>query len=163
MPQDFSFDVVSEFDRQELVNAIDQTMREVGTRYDLKDTGSTIELEGNTLKVHSASDMSLKAVGDVLLGKVVRRGLSPKVLDFGKVEDATKGTVRQTITLQKGLSSELAKEISKAVRDELPKLKTQIQGDAVRVQAKTKDDLQAVIQALKDDSFPVALQFVNYR
>ena len=167
MPQDFSFDVVSEFDRQELVNAIDQTMREVGMRYDLKDTGSTIELEGNTLKVHSASDMSLKAVGDVLLGKVVRRGLSPKVLDFGKVEDATKGTVRQTITLQKGLSSELAKEISKAVRDELPKLKTQIQGDAVRVTGRAKDELQSAMrvirQAEEDRKWTVPLQFTNYR
>src|SRR3712207_1187042 len=149
MPQDFSFDVVSEYDRQELVNAIDQALREIGTRYDLKDTGSTIELEGETIKLHSASDMSIKAVGDVLVGKVVRRGLSPKVLDFGKVEDAARGTVRQTITLRKGLSQELAKEITKAIRDELPKLKTQIQGDAVRVTGRAKDELQAAIRVLK--------------
>ncbi len=167
MPQDFSFDVVSEYDRQELVNAIDQALREIGTRYDLKDTGSTIELEGETIKLHSASDMSIKAVGDVLVGKVVRRGLSPKVLDFGKVEDAARGTVRQTITLRKGLSQELAKEITKTIRDELPKLKTQIQGDAVRVTGRAKDELQAAIRVLKqaeeERKWAVPLQFTNYR
>lgn len=167
MPQDFSFDVVSEFDRQELVNAVDQSLREIGTRYDLKDSGTTIELEGDTLKVHSASEMTLKAVGDVLVGKVVRRGLSPKVLDFGKVEDAARGTVRQTIALRKGLSQELAKEITKLIRDELPKLKTQIQGDAVRVTGRAKDDLQGAIRVIKqaeeDRKWPVPIQFTNYR
>lgn len=167
MPQDFSFDVVSEFDRQELINAIDQALREIGTRYDLKDSGSTIELEGDTLKLHSASEMTLKAMSDVLIGKVVRRGLSPKVLDFGKVEDAAKGTVRQTVTLRKGLSAELAKEITRLVRDELPKLKTQIQGDAVRVTGRAKDDLQVAIRALKqaeeDRKWQVPIQFTNYR
>ena len=91
MPTDFSFDVVSEYDRQELINAVDQALREIGTRYDLKDFGSTIELEGDTLKVHSASEMTLKAVGDVLIGRMVKRGISHKVLDFGKTEDAAEG------------------------------------------------------------------------
>ncbi len=167
MPQDFSFDVVSEFDRQELVNAIDQALREITTRYDLKDSGSAIELESSAITLRSASEMSLKAVGDVLVGKVVRRGLSPKILDFGKVEDAARGTVRQTITLRKGLSQELAKEITKAIRDELPKLKTQIQGDAVRVTGKSKDDLQAAIRVLKqaeeERKWAVPIQFTNYR
>ena len=167
MPQDFSFDVVSEYDRQELVNAIDQALREIGTRHDLKDTGSTIELEGETIKLHSASDMSIKAVGDVLVGKVVRRGLSPKVLDFGKVEDAARGTVRQTIALRQGLNQELAKEITKTIRDELPKLKTQVQGDAVRVTDRAKDDLQAAMKVLRqaeeDRQWVVPLQFTNYR
>lgn len=167
MPTDFSFDVVSEYDRQELINAVDQALREIGTRYDLKDFGSTIELEGDTLKVHSASEMTLKAVGDVLIGRMVKRGISHKVLDFGKTEDAAKGTVRQTITLRKGLSADLAREISKLVREELPKLKTQIQGDAVRITGKHKDELQGAIRVLRqaeeERKWVVPLQFTNYR
>ena len=167
MPSEFSFDVVSEFDRQEVANALDQTRREVTTRFDLKNSGSVLELEGNTITLASASEMSLGAVRDVLLGKAVRRGLSPKVFDFGKVEQATKGTVRQTVTLQRGLNQDLAREVVKVVRDRLPKLKTQIQGDAVRVTGKSKDELQAAIQLLrsaeKERSWPVPLQFVNYR
>jgi uncharacterized protein YajQ (UPF0234 family) len=167
MPQDFSFDVVSDFDRQELVNAVDQAKREVNTRYDLKDTGTTIELEATTIQLHSASEMTIKAVGDVLVAKAVRRGLSPKILDFGKLEDAAKGTVRQAVALRKGLSQDLAREIAKLVRDELPKLKTQIQGDAVRVTGRHKDELQAAIRVLKraeeERSWPVPLQFQNYR
>jgi cyclic-di-GMP-binding protein len=167
MPQDASFDVVSEFDRQELINAIDQARREITTRYDLKDSGTEIELEAASITVHSASEMTLKAVGDVLLAKLVRRGLSPKILDFGKVEDAAKGTVRQTITLRKGLSQELAREITKLIRDQLPKLKTQIQGDAVRVTGKSRDELQAAIRTLKqaeeERNWALPLQFTNYR
>ena len=164
---DFSFDVVSDFDRQELVNAIDQASRELTQRYDLKSSGSTIELEANTIKLASASEMTLDAVRDLLLQKAVKRGLSPKVFDYGKVEEASKGTVRQTVTLRKGLNQELAKEISKVVRDKLPKLKSQIQGDAVRVTGKSKDDLQAAIKTLKAEEtareWPVPLQFTNYR
>jgi uncharacterized protein YajQ (UPF0234 family) len=167
MPQDFSFDVVSEFDRQELINAIDQTLREVTTRYDLKDSGSELELEEKTITLRSASEFTAKAVADVLLGKLVRRGISPKILDFGKVEDATKGTVRQTITLRKGLSAELAKEITKLVRDQNPKLKTQIQGDAVRITGRSKDELQGAIRTLRtaeeERKWVVPLQFQNYR
>ena len=167
MPQDFSFDVVSEFDRQELINAIDQTMREVNTRYDLKDSGSELELEEKTIVLRSASEFTGKAVADVLLGKLVRRGISPKILDFGKFEDATKGTVRQTITLRKGLSQELAKEITKLVRDQNPKLKTQIQGDAVRITGRSKDELQGAIRTLRtaeeERKWAVPLQFQNYR
>lgn len=167
MPNDFSFDVVSDFDRQELINAIDQALREIATRYDLKDSGSTVELEGNTIKLASASDMTLEAVRGVLLGKAARRGLSTKVFDFGKVEDAAKGTVRQTVTLRKGINQELAKEITKIVRDRLPKLKSQIQGDAVRVTGKNKDDLQAAIKELRaaeaERNWTSPLQFINYR
>jgi uncharacterized protein YajQ (UPF0234 family) len=167
MPNDFSFDVVSDFDRQELINAIDQALREIATRYDLKDSGSTVELEGNTIKLASASDMTLEAVRGVLLGKAARRGLSTKVFDFGKVEDAAKGTVRQTVTLRKGISQELAKEITKIVRDRLPKLKSQIQGEAVRITGKSKDDLQAAIKELRaaetERSWTSPLQFTNYR
>jgi uncharacterized protein YajQ (UPF0234 family) len=164
---DSSFDVVSEFDRQEVANAIDQAQREIKTRYDLKDSGSTIELEGDTIKLHSASEMTLEAVCGVLLTKAVRRGLSVKVFDFGKVEDASRGTVRQTVQLQKGLSQDLSREITRLVRDRLPKLKTQIQGDAVRVSGKNKDDLQAAIREIRAEEqardWPVPLQFTNYR
>ena len=162
-----SFDVVSQFERQELVNAVDQALREVHTRYDLKDSGSTIELEAAALKLHSASEMTLDAVRDVLLQKAVKRQLSPKIFDYGKIEEASKGTVRQTAQLRQGLSQDLAREISKLIRDRLPKLKTQIQGDAVRVTGKSKDELQNAIQLLRkaeqDRNWPVALQFVNYR
>src|SRR5207245_1038264 len=105
-----------EFDRQEIINTIDQALREIKTRYDLKDSDTTVELEADTIKLHSASEMTLEAVRGVLLAKAVRRGLSTKVFDFGKVEDATKGTVRQTVMLRKGLSPELSREITKMIR-----------------------------------------------
>jgi uncharacterized protein YajQ (UPF0234 family) len=162
-----SFDVVSQFNRQELVNAVDQALREVHTRYDLKDSGTTIELEASALKLHSASEMTLEAARDVLLTKAVKRQLSPKIFDYGKIEEASKGTVRQTASLRQGLSQDLAREITKLIRDRLPKLKTQIQGDAVRVTGKSKDELQAAIQLLRktevDRNWAVPLQFVNYR
>ena len=167
MPNEFSFDVVSDFDRQEVVNAIDQALREITTRYDLKDTGSTVALEANTIKLASASDMSLEAVRGVLLGKAARRGLSTKLFDFGKVEEAAKGTVRQTVTLRKGINQELAREITRLIRDRLPKLKTQVQGDAVRITGKSKDELQAAIKEVRaaeqERSWPTPIQFTNYR
>jgi uncharacterized protein YajQ (UPF0234 family) len=164
---DSSFDVVSQFDRQELVNAIDQASRELHARYDLKDSGSTIVLEQDAIKLASASEMTLDAVRDLLLQKAVKRQLSPKIFDYGTVEEASKGTVRQTVKLRQGLNQDLAREISKLIRDKFPKVKNQIQGDAVRVTGKSKDDLQAVIQALRtaerDRNWPVPLQFTNYR
>jgi uncharacterized protein YajQ (UPF0234 family) len=162
-----SFDVVSQFDRQELVNAVDQALREVRTRFDLKDSGTTIELDGSALKLHSASEMTLEATRDVLLQKAVRRQLSPKIFDYGRVEEASRGTVRQTATLRQGLSQDLSREIVRLLRERLPKLKTQIQGDAVRVTGKSKDELQAAIQLLRkteqERNWPVPLQFINYR
>jgi uncharacterized protein YajQ (UPF0234 family) len=167
MASEFSFDVVSQFDRQELVNALDQASREIGTRYDLKNSGSSVELDGNTIKLASGSEMSLDAVRDLMLQKAVKRNLSPKIFDYGKVEEASKGTVRQTVSLREGLSQDLAREVTKIVRDRLPKLKTQIQGDAVRVTGKSKDELQAAIQVIrsteKERNWPVPLQFTNYR
>ena len=167
MASDSSFDVVSKFDRQELVNAIDQASRELSARYDLKNSNSTIELEGETIKLASASEMTLDAVRDLLVQRAAKRDLSPKIFDFGAVEEASKGTVRQTIKLRQGLSQDLAKEISKLIRDGFPKVKNQIQGDTVRVTGKSRDDLQAVIQALRkaeaDRKWPVPLQFTNYR
>jgi cyclic-di-GMP-binding protein len=158
-----SFDVVSEFDQQELTNAVDQTLREVRTRYDLKDTGTEIEHTDNQLVVTTDSDFSLKAVTDVLESKVIRRGLSLKILDYQKKEDASGGRVRQTIRLKRGIPEDIAKQITKQIRSDFKKVTAQIQGDSVRVSSKSKDDLQTVIQSLKESDLPVALQFTNFR
>jgi uncharacterized protein YajQ (UPF0234 family) len=158
-----SFDIVSDFDRQELRNALDQTQREIHTRYDLKDTKTTIEATDAQLTLNADSEYTLGAVRDLLESKLVRRGLSLKILDYGAEEPASGARVRQVVTLRRGIPEDLAKQITKRVRDEFKKVTPQVQGDAVRVQAKNKDDLQAVIQALKAEDYPVALQFVNYR
>jgi uncharacterized protein YajQ (UPF0234 family) len=163
MPADSSFDVVSQFDRQELVNALDQASREIGTRYDLKDTGSTLTLQKDSVELHSASEFTLNAVRDLLIQRAVKRNLSPKIFDFGKVEEAARGTVRQTAKLREGIDQDLARTISKLIRDKAPKVKPQIQGDAVRVTGKNKDDLQAVIKLLREEDYTVPLQFNNYR
>jgi uncharacterized protein YajQ (UPF0234 family) len=160
-----SFDVVSDFDRQELVNAVDQALRETRTRFDLKDSKTEIDLEGNKITISSDSEFHLSAVKDILQSKAVKRGLSLKVFKWGTIEPASGGRYRQVVDLQKGLSDDLAKSLAKEIRSEFPKVQPQIQGDALRVTAKSKDDLQRVIQHLrgKADDLPVALQFVNYR
>ncbi|MBW4468620.1 MAG: YajQ family cyclic di-GMP-binding protein [Pegethrix bostrychoides GSE-TBD4-15B] len=163
MASNYSFDVVSDFDRQELVNTIDQTVREIGTRYDLKDTKTTVELGADSITINTDSDFTLDAVHTILQTKAAKRNLSLKIFDYGKVESASGNRVRQEIKLQKGISSEIAKQISKLIRDEFKKVQPSIQGDAVRVSAKDKDDLQTVIQRLKQEDYPVALQFTNYR
>lgn len=163
MASTFSFDIVSDFDRQELVNAIDQTTREIGTRYDLKDTKTTVELGENAIVINTDSDFTLQAIHTILQTKAAKRNLSLKIFDYGKVESASGNRVRQEITLKKGISSELGKQISKLIRDEFKKVQASIQGDAVRVSAKSKDELQTVIQRLKQEDYPVALQFTNYR
>ena len=163
MAAESSFDVVSKFDRQELVNAIDQATREIVTRYDLKNTGSELKLDRDTINIASASEFTLKAVRELLLTKAVRRGLSAKVLDFEKVEPAARGTVRQTVRLRQGIDQDLARQISKLIRDRFPRVKPQIQGDAVRVSGASKDQLQAAIKLLREQDYPVPLQFVNYR
>jgi uncharacterized protein YajQ (UPF0234 family) len=163
MAGDFSFDIVSDFDRQELVNAVDQTHREMKQRYDLKSAGGTLELEKDALVIVAPSDMTLRAIVDVLESKMIRRGLDLKILSFGPVETASGANVRQRIALRRGISQDLAREIVKVVRDTVPKAKAQIQGDAVRVSAKSKDDLQRVIAAVRGREYQVALQFQNYR
>ena len=163
MAGESTFDVVSQYDEQELVNAVDQTRRDVSQRYDLKDTKTEIKHDKKSLTITTASEFTLKSVMDVLESKMVKRGLSLKILKPGKVEPASGGMVRQTIELQQGISQDLAREIAKLVRDTYPKVRTQIQGDAVRVAAKSRDELQAVIALLKGKDFPVALQFINYR
>jgi uncharacterized protein YajQ (UPF0234 family) len=158
-----SFDVVSKFDEQELKNALDQARREIQQRYDLKDTKTEIVLGESEITINTASETSLEAVRDVIESKLIRRNLSLKILDYGKEEQAASGRIRQVVKLKQGIPEELAKQITKRIRDSFKKVTPQIQGDAVRVQAKNKDDLQAVIQDLKGEDFPVALQFVNYR
>lgn len=163
MAGDCSFDIVSQFDEQELVNALDQTRREVQTRYDLKDTKTEIVHSKDNITIVTDSTMTLKSVRDILESKAVRRNLSLKIFKPGKEENAAGGKVRQVIQLQQGLSQELAKEISKYIRENYPKVKPQVQGDAVRVSAKSRDDLQGVIALLKQKDYPVALQYINYR
>jgi cyclic-di-GMP-binding protein len=163
MAATYSFDIVSDFDAQELVNAVDQAEREIKTRYDLKDTKTSLELNKENIVIQTNSDFTLEAVHSVLQMKTVKRNLSLKIFDYGKVESASGNRVRQEITLKRGLSSELAKQISKLIRDEFKKVQSSIQGDSVRVVAKSKDDLQDIIQRLKQEDYPVALQFTNYR
>lgn len=163
MASTFSFDIVSDFDRQELVNALDQATREIQSRYDLKDTKTTVELGENTITINTDSDFTLDAVNSLIQTKAIKRNLSLKIFDYGKPESASGNRVRQIVTLKQGISQELAKKISKLIRDEFNKIQASIQGDAVRVTAKSKDDLQAVIQRLKQEDYPVALQFTNYR
>lgn len=160
---DSSFDVVSEFDQQELVNALDQVRREVGTRFDFKGARISLELGKDEIILLADDEFRAGSVKDLVQTKAVRRGLSLKVFDWGKLDPAAGGTVRQRIGLHRGLTSEQAKEISKMVRDRFPKVKPVIQGDTVRVSSKSKDDLQGVITHLRDLDYPVALQFTNYR
>jgi uncharacterized protein YajQ (UPF0234 family) len=163
MAASYSFDIVSDFDRQELVNAVDQTVREIQSRYDLKDTKTTVELGAESITINTDSEFTLDAIHTVLQTKAAKRNLSLKIFDYGKAEPASGSRVRQEIKLKKGISQEIAKQITKLIRDEFKKIQGSIQGDAVRVSAKDKDDLQLVIQRLKQEEYPVALQFTNYR
>lgn len=166
MAKECSFDVVSEFDKQELVNAVDQAKRDIISRFDLKNSNSEIELEGDkTITITSSDDMKLRNILDILHTKLTKRNLSIKILDPQKVESALGGTVRQVFILRKGLSTELAKKIVAEIKDSKIKVQASIQGDQVRVTGKDKDDLQAVIQLLREkgDSYDSPLQFQNYR
>ena len=163
MPSDSSFDVVSEYDRQEMVNAVDQAKREIGSRYDFKGTDSTIELKDKELELDGDSDYKLHAMIDILQSKLVKRGIDLKVLDPQKIEPAAKGRVRQKVNLRAGLSDDLARDVVKRIKAELPKLQARIEGDKVRVTGKSKDDLQAAIKLLRDADLAIPLQFTNYR
>ncbi len=163
MASTYSFDIVSDFDQQELVNAIDQTVREIKSRYDLKDTQTNVELGSEAINISTDSEFTLDAVHSILQQKAAKRNLSLKIFDYGKVESASGNRIRQEVKLKKGISQEIAKQISKLIRDEFKKVQPSIQGDTVRVSSKDKDDLQVVIQRLKQEELPVALQFTNYR
>jgi hypothetical protein len=163
MAQEFSFDVVSDYDHQELVNAIDQARREIGARYDFKNLTAEIELEKEQLTLTTESDMKLAAMLDVLKTKLHKRSLDLKILDPQKPEDAAKGNMRQVIKLRRGINDELAKKLQKQIRADQPKVQVRIQGDQLRVSAKDKDALQAVIATLRAAELDVPLQFTNYR
>lgn len=163
MASTYSFDVVSDFEWQELVNALDQTEREVNSRYDLKDTKTTLELAKDAITVNTDSEFTLDAVCTILQTKAAKRQLSLKIFDYGKIESVGGSRVQQVISLRRGISSELAKDITKLIRAEFKKIQGSIQGDVVRVSAKSKDDLQAVMQRLKAEDWQVDLQFTNYR
>ena len=159
-----TFDVVSEVNLQEVRNAVDQAQREVSTRFDFKDTGSTIDLGDGEIVLHSSTPDRLRALVQVLEEKLVRRSVSLKALAYGKVEEAAKGTVRQTVTLNVGISDDKARAINRFVKDlKLKGVNSQYQGDQVRVSGKKKDDLQAAIAALKAEDFGIPLQFQNFR
>jgi cyclic-di-GMP-binding protein len=163
MATTFSFDVVSDFDWQELVNAVDQTEREIKSRYDLKDTKTTLELSKDGITINTDSEFTLDAVQTILQTKAAKRNLSQKIFDYGKVESVSGNRVQQKVNLRKGISSEIAKELSKTIRTEFKKVQPSIQGDVVRVVAKSKDDLQEVMQRLRQEDLAIALQFTNYR
>ena len=163
MAGDVSFDVVSDFDEQELRNALDQVRREVGQRYDFK--GVTVDLTQSKTELVLVTDDEHRAaaIKDLIESKAIRRNLSLKIFDWGKVEPSGGNKVRQQVALRRGLSDEIAKRITKLIRDEFPKVKSQIQGDAVRVSGKSKDELQKVISRLRGLDEVVELQFQNYR
>ncbi|HVU47227.1 MAG TPA: YajQ family cyclic di-GMP-binding protein [Terracidiphilus sp.] len=164
MAQENSFDIVSKVDIQEVRNAIDQALKEIRQRFDLKDSHSEINLEGNdAIQLASAGEYKLEAVREILGHKLVKRGVSLKNLTYGKVEPAAGQSVRQKITLQQGIPSERAKEIVKLIKDSKKKAQASIQGDTVRVSSKDRDELQAIIAMLRGKDLGVELTFTNYR
>ncbi len=166
MAKDCSFDVVSEFDAQELLNALDQTKRDISARFDLKNSNSEIELEaGKSITITTNDETKLKNILDILQSKLVKRNLSIKILDPQKIENALGGNVRQVFNLKKGLTQELAKKIVADIKNSKLKVQAAIQGEQVRVTGKSKDDLQMVIKLLKEkeDVYDIPLQFTNYR
>ncbi|MBI3932834.1 MAG: YajQ family cyclic di-GMP-binding protein [Acidobacteria bacterium] len=158
-----SFDVVSSVDMQEVKNAIAQAMKEISTRFDLKGTGSDVTLQGEEIVVASSDEFKLKAVRDVLEGRLVKRSVPLKALTFGSVEEALGGAVRQKVALQKGIPSEKAREIVKIIKSAKIKVQAAIQGDQVRVSGKNRDDLQSVIRLLRGTDLGIDMQFTNYR
>ncbi|MGH2512481.1 MAG: YajQ family cyclic di-GMP-binding protein [Candidatus Limnocylindrales bacterium] len=163
MAGDVSFDVVSDFDEQELRNALDQVRREVQQRFDFKGARVELEQDKTELVLISDDEFRAKVVRDLIESKAVRRNLSLKIFDWGKVEPAGGNTVRQVITLRRGLPDDVARKLTKLIREEFPKVKPQVQGDAIRVAGKNKDDLQRVIVRLRELDLEVPLQFQNYR
>ena len=163
MAQDFSFDVVSEVDRSEVRNAVNLARKEIATRYDFKKSVSKVTLEGDDLVLVSDNDGKLRSVVDLLEEKLVRRKVPLKALQYGKVEPALGGTVRQRVAVTHGISDDKAREVTKLLRQRFKKLRLQVQGDAVRVFSPKKDELQAAMQALRDHDFGIPLQFTNYR
>ncbi|HEY7097457.1 MAG TPA: YajQ family cyclic di-GMP-binding protein [Terriglobales bacterium] len=163
MPEN-TFDIVSKIDLQEVSNAMQQALKEIHTRFDLKDSKSSIELDGkDAIVLHSIDDYKLKAVNDIFQAKLVKRGISLKGLTYGTIEPAAGGTAKQRITLQQGIPIEKAREIVKLVKDSKKKVQASIQGDLVRISGKDRDTLQEIIALLRSKDFGIDMQFTNYR
>ncbi len=163
MPQDFSFDIVSKTDMQEVANAVQQAQKELAQRFDFKGSKSSIELTGEEIVLLSDDEQKLKSLKDILEGKLVKRKVALKALEYAKLEDATMGTVRQRAKIVQGIESEKAKAIVKSIKDAKLKVQASIQTDQVRVVGRNKDDLQRAIATVKENDFGIPLQFTNYR
>ena len=163
MAQQNSFDIVSKVDRAEVVNALDQTMKEVRQRFDFKGSRAEVVLEENDLVLSAEDETKLRNMNDILQQKLVRRGVPLKALSYGRVEPAAGGTVRQRAAIQQGIPAEKAKEVVKFIKDTKAKVQASIQGDAVRVTGRDRDTLQDVIAQLKSKDFGINMQFTNYR
>ena len=165
MAESFSFDVVSDFDRQELVNALDQVKRELSQRYDLKGTETKLELEKENILITTNSELTLNSVNDIIRQKAIKRKLSLKIFDYGEIEIVSGNKVKQTIALKQGLNQEISKKISKNIRDQFKKINVSINGETLRVVSKSKNDLQLVIQMLNEfeESYNIPLKANNFR
>ena len=163
MAQQNSFDIVSEVDRAEVNNAINQTIKEVRQRFDFKSSSATVALEGNELVLTAEDETKLRNMNDIFQQKLVRRGVPLKALSYGAAEPAAGGTVRQRVQIQQGIPQDKAKEVVKFIKDSKAKVQASIQGDIVRVAGKDRDTLQAVIANLKQKDFGIDMQFSNYR
>lgn len=163
MAKDASFDVVSKVDMQEVDNAVNQTKKEISQRFDFKGTKSEVTASENNVTILADDDFKLKSIIDILQSKLFKRGISIKNLDYGKVEEASQGMVRQIITVKQGIDTELAKKIVKELKGSKIKVQSQIMDDQIRVSGKNRDDLQAAIAFIKENDYDLDLQFTNYR
>tara|TARA_Y100000813_G_C24068139_1_gene307392 strand:+ start:198 stop:695 length:498 start_codon:yes stop_codon:yes gene_type:complete len=165
MPESFSFDIVSDFDRQELVNALDQVKREISQRYDLKGTNTILELEKENFFIKTDSELTLNSVIDIIRNKAIKRKLSLKIFDYGPIENVSGNQIKQIVTLKKGLNQEVAKKISKKIRDSIKKINITINGETLRVSSKSKNDLQCAIKLINnmEDEYKIPLQANNFR
>jgi len=165
MADNFSFDVVSDFDRQELVNALDQVKREISQRYDLKGTDTEVELEKENIVIRTNSELTLNSVNDIIRQKAIKRKLSLKIFDYGSIEIISGNKVKQNIVLKQGLNQEIAKKISKNIRDQIKKINVSINGETLRIVSKSKNDLQLAIKLLDEmeETYNIPLRANNYR
>ena len=165
MAESFSFDVVSDFDRQELVNTLDQVKREISQRYDLKGTDTVVELDKENIFITTNSELTLNAVNDIIRQKAIKRNLSLKIFDYGQIEIVSGNKVKQTILLKQGIKQDIAKKISKNIRDQIKKINISINGETLRVSSKSKNDLQLVIKLLSqlEEALNIPLKANNFR
>jgi len=165
MAESFSFDVVSDFERQELVNTLDQVKREISQRYDLKGSDSSVDLENENIFITTNSELTLNAINDIIRQKAIKRNLSLKIFDYGEIQTVSGNKVKQTILLKQGIKQEIAKKISKNIRDQIKKINVSINGDTLRVSSKSKNDLQLAIKLVSqlEESLNIPLKAINFR